>query len=62
MIKRHPVYPYNICHNGAIMENGFADVISGFKFKLVTDSDPLELSWLSHRIDFGGISVAGSSS
>ncbi len=24
-IKRHPVYPYNICYNGVIMENGFAD-------------------------------------
>ena len=25
MNKRHPVYPYNICYNGVIMENGFAD-------------------------------------
>ncbi len=25
MIKRHPVYPYNICHNGVIRETGFAD-------------------------------------
>jgi hypothetical protein len=25
VIKRHPVYPYNICHNGVIMETGFAD-------------------------------------
>jgi hypothetical protein len=24
-IKRHPVYPYNMCHNGVIMESGFAD-------------------------------------
>ncbi len=25
MIKRHPVYPYNISDIGVIMENGFAD-------------------------------------
>ncbi len=28
MIKRHPVYPYNICCNGVIMESGFADALS----------------------------------
>ena len=25
MIKRHPVYPYDTCHNGVIRETGFAD-------------------------------------
>ncbi len=30
MIKRHPVYPYNICYNGVIMENGFAEADFNF--------------------------------
>ena len=34
-IKRHPVYPYNICYNGVIMENGFADADEDIPLDLI---------------------------